>query len=69
MYTYVCTWLYLTAAIHFSPVGLHGCALLMVYVHAIGNYIPYMIATIIIIVMCNSGDISIYRDMKFHIVI
>ena len=22
-----------------------------------------------VIVMCNSGDISIYRDMKFHIVI
>ena len=25
--------------------------------------------SMLLLVMCNSGDISIYRDMKFHIVI
>ena len=26
-------------------------------------------SSVSVLVMCNSGDISIYRDMKFHIVI
>ena len=37
--------------------------------HVFLNPVTILYIYIYILVMCNSGDISIYRDMKFYIVI